>query len=33
MVIELVFPGRRRMTHFAKINIVTLILWEVPRQL
>lgn len=33
VVIELVFPGSRHMTHFAKINIVTLILWEVFSQL
>lgn len=32
-VIELAFPARRHMTHFAKINIVTLILWEVFSQL
>lgn len=32
-VMELVFPGRRHMTHSAKINIITLILWEVFSQL
>lgn len=32
-VTELAFPARRHMTHFAEINIVTLVLWEAFSQL